>query len=638
VADLVGKEAFWLIHPDDQELAALSLLSMNDQAQGTPLELRLACKGGGWRTLELVGVNRFDDPRIGGVVIVARDMTDRRRWELLGDDPERFRVLVQNSAAIMMLVTADGIVSSVSGALARVLGQDPAQVEGSPLVHWMESGDRDHAIVALARATSTPGTTTFAARFLHREREESVPLELAVVNLLDDPIVQGLVVSAHDITSLHRAQRALEHLATHDALTDLPNRALLDDRLSLALRRTASSSGLTAVLFTDLDRFKPVNDLLGHDAGDELLRQLARRLEGVTRPSDTVARFGGDEFVIVAESLASVEEATSLARRVEEVVAEPFDIFGQATQVFASVGVVVVEGDGASAESVLAEADAAMYAVKAARRGGDRRNELRVTERRLLAESLRNAVRDEQLEVHYQPIVDVRRGNVVGFEALVRWHHLERGLLPPISFLDVAEDAGLDVPIGSWVLETACNQLREWSTRSTPLTMAVNVSAAQLGSSELLDLVSSVLERTGIAPAQLCLEITERAILERAARGAAPTPATSLDRLRQLGVRLAIDDFGTGYSSLTHVRQLPVDDLKIDQAFVAGIGRNKGDTSIVAAVIGLAHAMDMVAVAEGVEREEQLAVLRSLGCDHAQGFLLGRPVPAELATDLVASA
>ena len=633
-----GTSGIDLIHPDDREMALVSLAGMAAKERGLPLELRLATADGRWLLIELVGENHLDDPEVNGVVLVGRDLTARRRWELLGGDPiERFRTLVHNSASIMMLLTADGVVSSVSAAFTRVLGHDTALVEGTPLVAWVEPADAIHAQAALERATRSPGTTTFDARFHHRSRPDAVPLEVAVVNLLDDPVVQGLVVSAHDITELRDAQEALRHLATHDLLTGLPNRALLDDRLRLALERSRPGAGLTAVLFIDLDRFKPVNDLLGHDAGDELLRQLARRLEDVVRPGDTVARYGGDEFVIVAEGLDSVETAEALGSRVEEVVALPFQVGGETTQVFGSVGVVVVDDDGVTAEGVLAEADGAMYAVKAARRGDDRRTGLRVTERRQLAEELRSAITGGELQLHYQPIVELGAGTrIVGFEALLRWQHPERGLLAPAEFLDVAEDAGLDMPIGALVLDEACRQLREWTDRSpTPLTMHVNISAAQLASLDIAEAVGSVLRRHGVAHRALCLEITERAMLERAARGTSLSAVASLERLKSSGVRIAIDDFGTGYSSLTHVRHFPVDCLKIDRTFVAGIGVNKGDTSIVAAVIGLAHAMDMSAVAEGVEREEQLVALRALGCDFAQGYLLGRPLPLAEAALLV---
>jgi diguanylate cyclase (GGDEF)-like protein/PAS domain S-box-containing protein len=624
-----GTSAFDIVHPDDVELAIVSLASMTTSERGTPLELRIAKADGGWRLLEMVAVNRLDDPEIGGVVLVARDLTDRRRWELLGQSSDQFRTIVQSSASIMMLVAGDGTVTSVSASLTRLLGHDPAEVEGSKLVDWIHPSDVEHARGAIVRATRSPGTTTFDARFRHASRTDSVPVEVAIVNLLDDPVVQGLVVSAHDITALRTAQEALQHLATHDVLTELPNRVLLDDRLRVALGRASRQTGITAVLFIDLDRFKPVNDILGHDAGDELLRQLARRLEQVVRPGDTVARYGGDEFVIVAEGLPAIGDADLLAKRVEEVVALPFELEGETTQVFASVGVAVVDDAGSTAEGVLAEADAAMYAVKAARRGGDRRTELRVTERRMLAEELRGAIRDGEMDVHYQPIVDLRSDQVVGFEALLRWNHPVRGILPPSSFLDVAEDAGLDVPIGALVLDAACRQLELWTKlRGASLTMHVNISAAQLASPELPDLVRSVLRTYELDPALLCVEITERAMLERAARGTSTPAAASLERLKASGVRIAIDDFGTGYSSLTHVRRFPVDCLKIDRTFVTGIGTNKGDTSIVAAVIGLAHAMDMTAVAEGVDRVEQLVGLRGLGCDHAQGFLLGHPVTA----------
>ena len=627
VEDWIGRSAFDLVHPDDLDMALVSFESVGGKDVGSPIDIRLRTADDSWRYFEIVGANLIEDPVIRGIAIVARDITERRRFEVATNDHDRFRILVHNSAAITMLVDRDGTVTSVSGAFARVLGHDPELVAGQPLLQWVIDAQRTRVSAALIDASTRHGVTTFEATLHHRDGVRTVPLEFSAVNLLDDPVVQGLVVTAYDITPLREAQDSLQFLATHDPLTHLANRNLLVERIGAALEHVPERGPVT-VFFIDLDRFKPVNDLLGHEAGDRLLIEVAGRLVHVARGDDTVARLGGDEFVVVAEQVGGLATAQAIARRIETALAEPIELGAGPAQVFASVGFARSE-EHSTAESLLADADGAMYLVKAERRGDTRKTVVRVSERRAVAEALVVALRDAQLRVHYQPVIDLRTGEIKGFEALVRWQNPERGLLHPADFIGVAEEAGLDVPLGRFVLEQACVQLRRWRDEGVDeeLTVAVNMSAAQLGDPTFPDLVSEILGANALPAARICLEITERDALERVARGSNRPTNLSLGALREVGVQLAIDDFGTGYSSLTHLRHFPVDVLKIDRSFVNGLGENRSDSSIVRAIVNLARAMDMTAIAEGVERPEQVKLLLEMGCDRAQGYLFGRPAP-----------
>ena len=633
LSDWVGRQALEAVHPDDLEMALVSLESVQGKEVGSPIDVRIATAGGGWRYLEIVGTrlpsSGGTDPDDGDtIVLVARDMTERRRFEVSHDDLERFRALVQNSAAITMLVEADGTVASVSGAFARVLGHDPELAVGKSLLDWVVPLQRARVGAAFADALNTPGTSNFDATLVHRDGERSVPLELCVVNLLDDPVVEGLVITAYDVTPLREAQASLQHMATHDALTGLANRTLLLERAEDAVVRARDGVPVT-VFFIDLDRFKPINDLRGHEAGDQLLQEFGTRLRALARGDDVVARIGGDEFVIVAEGIERLGDAQAVARRIETVLAEPVTLGAGPAQVFASVGFARSDADS-TAESLIAEADSAMYLVKAARRGEVRTAIVRVAERRALADGLTTALNDDQLVAFYQPVIELVTGHISGFEALVRWQHPERGLLHPGDFMSVAEEAGLDGALGAIVLDQACRQLRKWhDTYDDQLTMAVNISSAQLADPELPAAIASAVKEYGLDPSTLCLEINEKSILEGPPRGTARPVAALLGALKEVGVRLAIDDFGTGYSSLTHIRRLPADVLKIDQSFVAGLGKDPGDTSVVQAVIGLAKAMGMMTIAEGVEEPEQARTLVTMGCRLAQGFLYSRAVPAD---------
>ncbi len=446
-----------------------------------------------------------------------------------------------------------------------------------------------------------------------------------------------MVGTVHDVTQRRALEERLEHLAFHDPLTGLPNRALFLDRLEQALVRADRREGRVAMLFLDLDRFKVVNDSLGHDAGDELLVAVAERLRGCLRPEDTVARLGGDEFVVLLEDVGDRGYAERVSERIAEALRGPVDLEGNETYVTASIGVVLNEAGHARPPEMLRDADIAMYAAKDA---GKARHEVfdegmkaRAHRRLELENRLRRAIEREELRVHYQPKVDLSSGAVVGMEALVRWQDPERGLIYPAEFVPLAEETGLILPLGRWVLGEACRQAKEWRERypgADSLTVAVNLSAKQFQQPNLAEEVDRALGGTGLDPGALILEITEGVLMEKA-----QSNMETLRGMKTLGVKVAIDDFGTGYSSLGYLKRFPVDMIKVDRSFVCGLGQDTEDTAIVETVLLLARALGLRAVAEGIETAEQMEELRALGCPVGQGYYFARPMPSDEAGKLL---
>ena len=441
----------------------------------------------------------------------------------------------------------------------------------------------------------------------------------------------------NEINERRQAEDNLRHLAHHDGLTNLPNRLLLDARLQHAIERARRNDNLLASLFLDLDHFKNINDSLGHATGDEMLRIVASRLRGSVREDDTVARLGGDEFVVIMEQVQRIEDVTLMARKLMEILREPFDIHGHELSVGVSVGISLFPQDGDSAEVLLKNADAAMYRAKESGRNSyafyTRELTSSAYDRMMLEGQLRRALERGELLLHYQPQVNLDSGDICALEALVRWQSSENELLPPSRFLPIAEESGLILPIGRWVLETACRQMATWKSRGVGLQrIAVNLSGKQIQQHDLAETVRDVLTESGCRAEWLELEITEGFIM-----GEAKQSIRTLDALRKLGVHLAIDDFGTGYSSLSYLKRLPVDKLKIDRSFIRDLAEDPNDAAIVSAIIAMGKGLQLEITAEGVETEVQAAFLKQRGCQQAQGFYYGKPAPAESTVDLLSN-
>jgi diguanylate cyclase (GGDEF)-like protein len=421
----------------------------------------------------------------------------------------------------------------------------------------------------------------------------------------------------------------MAHRVLHDPLTDLPNRTLLLDRLVLALARLRRHQTSVAVLFIDLDNFKVVNDSLGHGAGDKLLCELATRLRDAIRPSDTIARFGGDEFVVLCEDIAEARDAVVVGQRIVEAAAAPFELEGREMYVTASVGVAMAIDSQPTPETLLRDADAAMYRAKERGPGRvevfDEAMRARIMERLDLENGLRRALHNEELRVYYQPEMSLADSRMVAVEALVRWEHPERGLLEPAAFVPMAEQTGLIIEIGAWVLNEACRQVAAWRAAGSDLGLAVNVSARQLAQPDIVETVRAALDASGLPADALCLEITESSVMRDPEAALA-----TLSLVRDLGVKIAIDDFGVGFSSLAQLKEmLPLHALKVDRSFITGIADDDRSSAIVAAVVMLASTLGVTAIAEGVETAEQAAQARALGCDLSQGFFFTEPEPAE---------
>jgi diguanylate cyclase (GGDEF)-like protein len=439
----------------------------------------------------------------------------------------------------------------------------------------------------------------------------------------------GLVAIVRDISERKLAEERMVHLAHHDTLTGLPNRSLISDRLDMTIAQAQRNGGSVMVAFIDLDGFKLVNDGLGHNAGDELLKVVAERMSGCLRTSDTVGRFGGDEFVLLLTEPGPVVDAAPVLERVREAVLQSISLCGQEVQVSCSIGVAVYPNDGHDVETLLMNADAAMYRAKELGKNNcqfyTREMNASIEEKLVLLEGLRNALDDGQFRLVYQPKVDLHTGRVFGVEALVRWDHPEHGTIGPDRFIPLAEESGMIIALGEWILRSACRQARAWQDAGLPpLCVSVNVSPRQFEEARLVERVQLALKDSGLAPQWLELEVTEGVIMRDLQQAVG-----KMAQVRAMGVALSIDDFGTGYSSLSALKSFPISTLKIDKSFVRDLGRSSGDEAIASSIIGLAHRLRLRVIAEGVETEQQRSFLRENGCDEMQGYLFSRPLPPQ---------
>jgi diguanylate cyclase (GGDEF)-like protein/PAS domain S-box-containing protein len=598
-----------LLGSSDLLAAALDTAERHASAQASSANTRLL-RG----SLGAIGIAAG---MLGLLVIVA--VRVRRRTE------ERFRALVEQSSEILLVLDADCRVTDVTeAAVRRTLGWDPAALRGRAVDELLEEDDRARTRAALQRLKQDAGPRPAFEIAVRHADGGLVHLEAIGNNLLDTPTVGGLVLTLRDVTERRAVEDELRHQAFHDALTGLPNRALFDDRLTQALRRTHRGETQVAVVLVDLDDFKAVNDSLGHAAGDALLVECARRFATIIRGVDTAARLGGDEFAVLLEAEDADAAAADVADRLREALSEPVVLDGRSLHIEASIGVARAR-PGLSPIDVVRNADIAMYAAKGL--GGDdlvvfRPEMLNAARERLdLREGLRHALERGELEVHYQPVVRLEDRAVFGVEALLRWNHPVHGSIAPARFIPVAEESGLIVSIGAWVVDRACRDLAALDRITPGVRVGVNISAVQLRDPGFVASVRDTLAATGVPAGRLVAELTESVFADDGEVGEA------LADLRALGVALSVDDFGTGYSSLDYLRRLDVDSVKIDRSFVAGIGEEPRDAALVRSIIQLGHALGLTMVAEGVEDVGQEHFLREAGCELAQGWLFGRPAP-----------
>ena len=557
----------------------------------------------------------------------------------------RFRGLVQNASDLILICAAPGTITYQSPAAETAWGFPAATLIGEPVMALTYPDDQP-ALRELwdqlrqASQSAIEGATRTTELRLRDGTGNWRHAEMIATNLLHDAAVQGIVVTVRDTTERKAFEQQLTQQAFFDALTGLPNRVLLLDRLKQALVRAGRRKDAVGLLFVDVDNFKLINDSLGHHVGDKLLTEAAARLQSCVRAQDTVARLSGDEFVVVLELLAGEDDALPVANAIAHQFSRPFKLEEREVVITASIGIALSDAGQENADSLMRNADLAMYRAKSDGRARyvmfDPSMKIDTLARLELESDLRRALEQGELRVHYQPIVAMKTGKLSEVEALVRWQHPTRGLVSPVDFIPLAEETGLIIPLGQWVLEEACRQVAAWHRQFTsepPLTLSVNLSPRQFQKPFLVADITKALHEAGLPACCLKLEITEGVLM----RDVEATIRT-LWELKNLGLQIAVDDFGTGYSSLAYLKRLPLDVLKIDRSFVSGIGQNPEDTAIVHAIMALAKSLNLKVTGEGIEMAEQAALLGEWGCDRGQGYLFSRPLDGEAASFLLQAA
>jgi diguanylate cyclase (GGDEF)-like protein/PAS domain S-box-containing protein len=601
-----------------------------ERPASTAYEVTMPIAGGDERQLLYNKVSFVDRMgEVAGLIGVVTDVTAYKETEKALEASEaRFRVLTESSLDLISVVDGEGTILYQSPALRHLLGFDPAETIGRKVIELVHRDDRDQAIAAFRRVIDLRRSTE-AVEFRLRHRNGMWrTFESLGTNCLDNPFIHGVVFNSRDVTDRKVIQQRIQHLAYHDNLTGLPNRLLFQDRLANSIARAERGGTKLSVLFVDLDNFKNINDSLGHDAGDELLRGVSRRLSQCIRLEDSLARQGGDEFIVLLDTIDDSRGGSVVAQKILNALRMPFRVSGVEQHVSGSVGIALFPEDGRDPQTLMKNADTAMFHAKAQGKNTYQyftaQMNIAVKRRMTLESALRRAVMQKDFVLHYQPQVDLKTGAIVALEALVRWRSAE-GMVMPADFIPLAEETGLINELGEWVLHEACRQAQVWRAMGlTRRRIAVNLSARQFADPGFLDIVTRVLHQTQVDPTCLELEITETQVM----RQTEPLLAL-LNRLSEMGVQLAIDDFGTGYSSLSYLKRLPIQKLKIDQSFVRDLNVDPNDKAIVMAIINIARSLEMETIAEGIETEAQLNVLRDNGCDVGQGYLFSRPYPAD---------
>ncbi|MFZ5504221.1 MAG: EAL domain-containing protein [Pseudomonadota bacterium] len=637
------------IHPDDRRRVRREWAAAQQGAAAFSAEMRLLRRDGivVWARLHAAFMADGGLPR--GCVQTVEDITGRkaaeavlqRAEEALFDEKERAQVTLNSIGDAVLATDIEGCVSYMNRVAESMTGWTVREALGQPLTEVFAVIDGTTRAVAAnpaQRAVAEDRTVGLAMDCLLIRRDGvGLPIEDSAAPIHDrHGRVTGAVIVFHDVSQSRAMTLRMAHMAQHDFLTGLPNRALLTERLAQAIGQAARHHKQVALLFIDLDFFKRINDSLGHAVGDQLLQCVAERLVGCVRATDSVCRQGGDEFVILLAEIEQPQDAAGVADKLHQAFIEPQQVAGHALQITLSIGISVYPDDGNTADAMMQNADTAMYHAKAQGRNNCQfftpEMNARAVHRLLIESGLRRALGNAEFRLHYQPQMNLASGSMTGAEALLRWRDPDHGLIPPAQFIQIAEECGLIVPIGQWVMREACRQIRAWQEAGLRVVpVAVNISAVELWRPGFADSVAGILGEAGVPPHLLELELTESRLMEDA-----ESSMSVLKSLKCIGVQLVIDDFGTGYSSLSYLRRFPFDTLKIDQSFVHDLDSDEGDDGIVGAIIGMATHLRQKVIAEGVETEQQLALLRIRQCESVQGHLLGRPVDADAFAGLLA--
>lgn len=626
--ELIRKHIYELIHADEQSKASAALTNAPAHPGDEQLEkyeFRMQHKNGSYRDIEMVARNLLNHPAVGGIVLNGHDVTERKQAEAKLRLTSKVFETTHEGITITDIL---GNIIEVNAALSKITGYSREELIGKNSRILQSANQSRSFYETMWQSLTTTGH--WAGEIWNRKKDGELYAEWLIISAIADEHgkTTHYVGISSDITLLKQHEKQLERIAYYDALTGIPNRTLLNDRMKQAAARTAREENMMAVCYLDLDGFKPINDTMGHDAGDRVLIEIAQRIQNTLRGGDTVARLGGDEFVILLLGLERGEECNTTLERMLTVIAEPICIGENSFSLSASIGVSIYPLDEEDTDTLLRHADQAMYVAKQSGKNRfhiyDPALDQRTRNQQELLKSIQLGLQNNQFELYYQPKVDLRTQQLVGAEALIRWNHPELGLLVPARFLPVAENTEIDIAIGEWVIASALQQLDLWRAAGLDIEVSINISAHHLESAHFVDRLQQQLSQHPAIPAKrFQIEVLETAALDDIAQ-----VTRILDECKKFGVCFALDDFGTGYSSLSYLSTLPIDALKIDQSFIRNLSVSKGDHAIVLGIIALSKVFDLKTVAEGIETEVHFRTLLEMGCDIGQGYAIARPMPA----------